>query len=207
MSPLCLASIREALAPYGVLVGCRRIGAGDEDAFADCSAGAASIERRRASGAARIAARRLLQELGSDGFAPLTRLAGGLPEWPKEVLGSLAHDEVYAVAAVGWRGRLVGLGVDIEPAEPLPEDLLDLVLRPPEQSETEGDGVARRLVFAAKEAVFKAVYPLNRTAFEYPDVEVRLREKTATLRDGRRLALVMLRADWLVAVALAFAAS
>ena len=102
-------------------------------------------------------------------------------------MGSLAHDEVYAVAAVGWRGRLVGLGVDIEPAEPLPEDLLDLVLRPPEQSETEGDGVARRLVFAAKEAVFKAVYPLNRTAFEYPDVEVRLREKTATLRDGRRL--------------------
>ena len=97
-------------------------------------------------------------------------------------MGSLAHDQVYAVAAVGWRGRLVGLGVDIEPAEPLPEDLLDLVLRPPEQSETEGDGVASRLVFAAKEAVFKAVYPLDRTAFEYPDVEVRLGEKTATLR-------------------------
>ena len=97
---------------------------------------------------------------------------------------------------------LAGLGVDVEPAEPLPADLVDLVLSVAEQRETKADGVRRRLVFAAKEAVYKAIHPLDGTPLEYSDIEVRLAEASAVLRDGRRLRLVTSAGVRLVAIAL-----
>ncbi len=198
---LDLAPLRAELEAYGALVAARRILPGDEAGFGAPRPGA-HIKVRRASGAARIAARSLLDQLGADAGAPLPRSASGAPLWPAGIIGSLAHDETFALAAAAWRGRLVGLGVDVEPAEPLPEDVTDLVLSQREQCETLGDGLARRLVFVAKEAVYKAIHPHDGTPLEFPDVEIRLVEKTATLRDGRRLRLIPLVGERLVVVAL-----
>ena len=131
-------------------------------------------------------------------------MPSGAPEWPEGVVGSLAHDDEFAVAAVARRGQLLGLGVDVEPAEPLPADVVDLVLSAAEQRKATGDGFNQRLVFAAKEAVYKAIHPLDGTPLEYADIEVELREGRATLRDGRRLQLVTFAGERLVAVALAF---
>ena len=167
------APLRAALAPLGVLFGARRIRPGDETAFADPGLSRpASLARRRASGAARIVARDLLTQLGADAAAPLPRSPSGAPEWPAGVIGSLAHDDDFAVAAVARGGVLAGLGVDIEPAEPLPSDLVDLVLSAAEQREAKGDAVRQRLVFVAKEAVYKAIHPLDGTPLEYADIEV-----------------------------------
>jgi len=201
---LDLAPLAEALSPFGVLVAVQRIRAGDESGFLDPAGAKAprAIARRRASGAARLAARRLLPELDGDAVAPLPRSVSGAPVWPDGFIGSLAHDDLYAAAAVGRRGALVGIGIDIEPAEPLPTDLVDFVLTPPERKETSADPVAQRLVFAAKEAVYKAIHPLDGSALEYADITVRLSDGSATLRDGRRLRLFTLQAAQLVAVAL-----
>ena len=136
--------------------------------------------------------------------APLPRSPSGAPAWPEGVIGSLAHDDDFAVAAVARRGLIVGLGVDVEPAEPLPADLVDLVLNAVERRETKGDRVTQRLVFVAKEAVYKAIHPLDGTPLEYADIEIALGEGRATLRDGRRLQLVTLAGERLVAVALAW---
>jgi 4'-phosphopantetheinyl transferase EntD len=202
------ATLGEALKPFGVLIGVRRIRAGDEAAFADPGAVTpGNLARRRASGAARIAARDLLGELGADAAAPLIRSPSGAPEWPAGVIGSLAHDDDFAVAAVARRGRLAGLGVDVEPAEPLPPDLVDFVLSAAERRQTKGDRIKQRLVFAAKEAVYKAIHPLDGAPLEYADIEVRLGEGRAMLRDGRRLQLVTLAGERLVAVALAWKAA
>ncbi len=73
-----------------------------------------------------------------------------------------------------------------------------------ERRETKGDGVTQRLVFVAKEAVYKAIHPLDGTPLEYADIEITLGEGRATLRDGRRLQLVTLAGERLVAVALAW---
>ncbi len=201
------APLRAVLAPLGVLFGARRIRPGDETAFADPGLSRrASLARRRASGAARIVARDLLTQLGADAGAPLPRSPSGAPEWPAGVIGSLAHDEDFAVAAVARGGVLAGLGVDIEPAEPLPSDLVDLVLSAAEQREAKGDAVRQRLVFVAKEAVYKAIHPLDGTPLEYADIEVVLEEGRATLKDGRRLQLMTFAGQRIVAVALAFAA-
>ena len=199
---LDLTPLSAALRPHGVLVGARRIRPGDEAAAAVLVSG--QIARRRASGAARIAARILLGELGADPSAPLPRAPSGAPCWPNGVVGSLAHDEEFAVAAAARRGRLLGLGIDVEPAEPLPEDIVDLVLLEAEQRETAGDRVAQRLVFVAKEAVYKAIHPLDGTPLDFSDIEVRLAEGQASLRDGRRLELILFAGERLIAVALAF---
>lgn len=198
---LDLAPLRTELAAYGALVAARRIRPGDEAAFADPRPGA-RVEVRRASGAARIAARHLLDELGADGYAPLPRSPSGAPLWPAGIVGSLAHDEAFAVAAAARRGRVVGLGLDVEPAEPLPEEVVDIVLSETERRETGGDGVAQRLVFVAKEAVYKATNPLDGLWLDFPDIEVRLAEGTAMLRDGRRLRLVPFAGERLIVVAL-----
>ncbi len=203
--PLDLAPLEAELEEYGVRIGARRIEPGDEAAFSGARP-QARIEVHRASGSARIAARGLLAALGSEPTAQLVRSESGAPLWPRGFIGSLAHDQAFAVAAVARRGRLIGLGVDVEPAEPLPEDVVDLVLTERERRLTQGDGVARRLVFVAKEAVYKAVHPLDGTPLDFPDVEIGLVEKTAWLGDGRRLRLLPFAGGRLVVVAMVEAA-
>ena len=199
-----LAPLRAGLAAEGVVIGARRIRLGDESALIDprTTATPANLARRRASGAARMVARLLICELGGDPGAPLMRSTSGSPLWPDGFTGSLAHDESFAVAAVGRSASVTGLGVDVEPAEPLPADLIDLVLSGEEKQLTQGDEISRRLVFVCKEAVYKAIHPIDGTELEYADIEVRLDEGTASLMDGRRLRLATLFADRLVAVAI-----
>src|SRR5947209_8110705 len=107
---LDLARLRAELAPYGVSLHARRIRPGDEAAFADPRP-QALVERGRASGAARIAARSALRELGAGGAAPLPRSPSGAPVWPAGIVGSLAHDASFALCAAARRGRLLGVGV------------------------------------------------------------------------------------------------
>jgi 4'-phosphopantetheinyl transferase EntD len=202
---LDLASLSAALSGYGVRIGARRVLPGDEAAFSDPGGveTAANLPRRRASGAARIVARRLLQELGGDARAPLRRASSGAPCWPEGVVGSLAHDDEFAVAAVALRRDVARLGVDIEPAEPLPLDLVDRVLSVGEKRLTKNDRVTSRLIFSSKEAVYKALNALEGSPLEYDDIEIRLAEATAVLRDGRSLRLMAQVGARLVAVAFA----
>jgi 4'-phosphopantetheinyl transferase EntD len=196
------APLRAALEEFGVSIGARRIRPGDEAVFTD--PGRASLAGRRASGAARIVARALLTRLGAGAPAPLTHSPTGAPIWPRGFVGSLAHDADFAVAVAARRGRLIGLGVDVEPAEPLPGDVVDLVLSAAERREAMDDGVKQRLVFVAKEAVYKALHPLDGAPREYEDIAIVLTEGRATSSDGRTLRLLTLAGERLVAVALAF---
>ena len=124
--------------------------------------------------------------------------------WPRGFVGSLSHDADFAVAVAARRGRLIGLGVDVEPAEPLPADVVDLVLSAAERREAMDDGVKQRLVFVAKEAVYKALHPLDGAPLEYEDIAIALSEGRAMSSDGRTLRLLTLAGERLVAVALAF---
>lgn len=171
----------------GVKLGHRLISPGDEDALLteEAAAFAGSVVKvRRASGAARIVARQLLQQFGHPPCA-LPKGAAGAPVWPAGIIGSMAHDSRIAVAAVGMRGDVGALGVDIEPAEPLPSELLDLVATPQEQLKLAHDAYRGRLLFVAKEAVYKAVYPLDRMFLEHHDVEINLAERKAVVRNAR----------------------
>lgn len=194
-----------ALAPPGLLIGHRLISPGDEEALLDEEAASIAspvIAVRRASGAARIVARQLLAQLGHAG-APLPKGASGAPIWPAGVAGSLAHDDRIAVAAVGRRLDVGSVGIDSEPAVSLPPDMLELVATPQELRKIADDPLRGRLLFAAKEAVYKAVYPLDRVFLEFHDIEVDLAGHKAVTRSGRVIALRYCVSPHVVVLALA----
>ena len=201
--PLFQSAI-DTLALPGVAVGHRLISPGDEHALLkeEIPALAASVVKvRRASGAARIVARQLLTQLGYANCA-LPKGPAGAPVWPAGIVGSLAHDSRVAVAAVGMRADVGALGIDVEPAECLPSELLDLVATPQERLNLGDDVYRGRLLFVAKEAVYKAVHPLDQTFLEHHDVEVNLSERKAVVRGGRVVELrFSISAHHLVALA------
>src|SRR4051812_29629446 len=112
--PLLSASLA-TLAPPGVIVDHRLIMSGDEhalfaeevDAFRNSAVGV-----RRASGAARILARGLLERVGHKAVA-LPKSPAGPPTWPTGILGSIAHNSTVAVAAIGTTDKVSGIGIDV----------------------------------------------------------------------------------------------
>ena len=171
----------------GILFGHRLISPGDEFALLpdEMSAFAKGVTKvRRSSGAARIVARELFRQLGRADDA-IRKGASGVPIWPDGLVGSLAHDAEIAVAAIARRHDFLSVGVDIEPAEALDSDLFELVATKTERRRVRNDGLAGRLLFSVKEAVYKAVYPLDGTFLDHQDVEVWLDSGMAQVRSGR----------------------
>ncbi|MBA9005548.1 4'-phosphopantetheinyl transferase family protein [Thermomonospora cellulosilytica] len=123
-----------------------------------------AVERRRREFASvRWCARRALADLGEPP-GPILRGERGAPRWPHGVVGSMTHCEGYRAAAVARAGDVRAIGIDAEPHLPLPEGVLESVARPEEHGALgmTGPGVhADRLLFSAKEAVYKAWFPLT----------------------------------------------
>ena len=83
----------------------------------------------------------------------------------------------------------------------LPAELLRLIATPSERLRIGDDPYGGRLLFVVKEAVYKAVHPLDRTFLEHHDVEVSLADRTATVRNGRVVELRYCVSSHLVALA------
>jgi 4'-phosphopantetheinyl transferase EntD len=198
-----LRSAIDAMALPGIAIGHRLISPGDEHVLMPDEARALSrvvVKRRRAAGAARIVARQLLFRFGHAGCS-LPNAPSGAPVWPAGVVGSLAHDQDVAVAAVATVDRIAALGIDVEPAEELPPDLIDIVATPKERPGTDSQLYHGRLLFAAKEAVYKAVHPLDGIFLEHHDVQIDFGERKGTVCNGRVVELRFCRATHLIAVA------
>ncbi|TIP69852.1 MAG: 4'-phosphopantetheinyl transferase superfamily protein [Mesorhizobium sp.] len=157
-----------------ILVGIRPIEPGDESTLYDSevtSLGRAVTKVRRQSGAARVVARTLLGQLGFPQL-PILKTRSGVPVWPPGVVGSLAHHDTIAAAAIAGTKRIAALGIDIEPNEPLPENLIELIATPNEQRIYDLHLLKRRDLFVLKEAVYKAYFPLYNHFIEFQDVEI-----------------------------------
>jgi 4'-phosphopantetheinyl transferase EntD len=192
-----------AIAPKNARIGCRVIRDGDEAHLLPEEAHSIPARQpamRRASGAARWIAHGLLAELGvSD--AAILRAPTGAPVWPDGITGSLAHDDDMAVAAVAPIGHISALGIDVEPAQPLPDDIFALVATPADRIDVADLHLAGRILFAAKEAVYKASYPLDREVLGYEDITVDLNAGQATTKTGRNVSLAYCVAPRVVVLA------
>ena len=133
--------------------------------------------RRREFATGRRCARLALSALGIPA-APLLPGPRGEPGWPVGVVGAISHCEGYRVAAVALRTDLVTLGVDAEPAAPLPEGVLEAVSLPEERIELARHRQTRphipwdRLLFSAKESVYKAWFPVTRRPLEFEEARL-----------------------------------
>ncbi|MEV8631391.1 4'-phosphopantetheinyl transferase superfamily protein [Streptosporangium sp. NPDC051023] len=136
-------------------------------------------KRRREFATVRACARRALGELGLPPVA-LTRGRNGAPRWPSGVVGSMTHCRGYRAAVVARTGALASIGIDAEPARPLPHGVLGMVTRQDERAtlsrlEEDMPGIHwDRLIFSAKEAVYKAWFPLTERWLGFTDAVVEI---------------------------------
>ncbi|MCB1922390.1 MAG: 4'-phosphopantetheinyl transferase superfamily protein [Gammaproteobacteria bacterium] len=96
--------------------------------------------------------------------------AGGRPVWPAGLVGSLAHSDTIAAAALANRRDIAALGIDIETAHRLTADLHTSVLTVRELRRCAQ--VDATLFFSAKEACYKLLNPLTGTFVEFPEIEI-----------------------------------
>ena len=136
--------------------------------------------RRREFGLGRSLAHRALRSIG----APEGPIEVGLhrqPVWPDGTVGSITHCHGYAAAAVAFRRNIRSLGVDAEPAEPLPPEVVTLVTSPAERARLAGVGpTADRVLFSAKESIYKAWFPLTGRWLGFEDCDLTLMPFDAT---------------------------
>jgi len=118
-------------------------------------------KRRNEFATGRLLLRELLDHDGVIGVAP-----SRAPSWPAGTRGSLAHDRHHAVAAVTRDHRISAIGIDIEPSYELSSELAGAILRPEERA------MDAHLVFALKEAAYKAWSSLGGRMLEHHDVVV-----------------------------------
>lgn len=140
----------------------------------------AGEKRRREFTTGRYCARLALDRLGAP-TAAIRAGPAGEPLWPAGVVGSITHCAGYRAAAVAWATDVRTLGIDAEPHAPLPAGILEAVSLMDERSRLRrlahdrGDVRWDRVLFSAKEAVYKAWFPLARRMLDYSDASVTLR--------------------------------
>lgn len=126
--------------------------------------------------------RRLAREgLASLGFANFALLADAdrVPLWPEGIIGSISHARGLCAVAVAKRAALVGVGIDVEDAQAVRPELWRRVLRPEEERWLRAQPGSVQLplaavFFSAKEAVYKAQFPLTRARLGFQDVALEL---------------------------------
>jgi 4'-phosphopantetheinyl transferase EntD len=146
-------------------------------------------KRRREFATGRGCAHRALAQLG---LAPGPVLSGqrGEPRWPAGVVGAITHCDGYRACAVARTADLVTIGIDAEPHGPLPEGVLSDIAGPAEIAQLRGLAEASptihwdKLLFSAKEAVYKAWFPLAGRWLGFEDAELTIdpRQRTFSAR-------------------------
>ncbi|KUN03305.1 4'-phosphopantetheinyl transferase [Streptomyces yokosukanensis] len=137
-------------------------------------------KRRREFAAVRACARQAMEKLGVPA-QPIVSGERGAPRWPDGLIGSMTHCEGFCGAALARTGELVSLGVDAEPHGPLPAGVAASVFLPPEAERLARLAGQRpavhwdRILFSAKESVYKAWFPLTGAWLDFSEADITLR--------------------------------
>lgn len=134
-------------------------------------------KRRHEFTVVRACARRAMEKLGVPA-QPVLPGERGAPQWPDGLTGSMTHCDDYCAAALVRAADLASLGIDAEPHAPLPEGVLSAVALPAEIERLDSLAEARpgvhwdRLLFSAKESVYKAWFPLTRKWLDFSEADI-----------------------------------
>ena len=147
---------------------------------------ARAVDKRRGEfSTGRACARAALAKLG---LPPAAILPGerGAPQWPAGVAGSITHCAGYRAAAVARVRDVVSLGLDAEPNDVLPDGVLDHISLARERAWLSGLAAAApgvswdRLLFCAKESVYKAWFPLTGRWLGFEQAEITIEPEAGT---------------------------
>jgi 4'-phosphopantetheinyl transferase EntD len=132
------------------------------------------VKRRNEFITVRYCARLALGQLGQPS-APILKGEKGEPRWPDGIVGSLTHTAGFRGAVVGRQLEVRSVGIDAEPHDVLPDGVLDAISLPAERAELSAapaDLHWDRILFCAKEATYKAWFPLTRRWLGFEDAHI-----------------------------------
>ncbi|KMS76678.1 4'-phosphopantetheinyl transferase [Streptomyces viridochromogenes] len=158
-------------------------------------------KRRREFAVVRSCARRAMDKLGVPA-QPILPGERGAPVWPAGLVGSMTHCDGYCAAALVRAADLASLGVDAEPHQTLPEGVLPAVALPAEEERLRrlaGDhpGVHwDRLLFSAKESVYKAWFPLTGKWLDFTEADIDVFTDPGDRRSGGFRARLLVPGPW-----------
>lgn len=150
-----------------------------------------AVDVRKAEfGDARWCAHQALSELGATG--PVLRGERGMPLFPDGFVGSITHTQGFRAAVAAPYSSVRSIGIDAEPADALPEGVFDAIARAsevPQMSKLVAAGVTcpDRLLFCAKEATYKAWFPMTQRWLDFDQAEISLRA------DGTLISYILAR--------------
>lgn len=139
----------------------------------------ADDRRRKEFSTARVCAHDALRKLGMRPSAVLPGLRGE-PQWPPGVVGSITHCAGYRGVVLGISSKVTTIGIDAETNEPLLPGVLEAVSLPEERDSLKRLAARHarvhwdRLLFSAKESVYKAWFPLTKRWLDFEDVMINI---------------------------------
>jgi 4'-phosphopantetheinyl transferase EntD len=107
--------------------------------------------------------------------SPILKGEKGEPQFPNGLVGSLTHCEGYRGAVVGRQSAVRSIGIDAEPHGVLPDGVLDAISLPVERREISDLPTGLhwdRILFCAKEATYKAWFPLTERWLGFEDAHI-----------------------------------
>ena len=131
----------------------------------------------------RICAGEVLSKLGTLGQPVLRDPQTREPLWPEGISGAITHSGNWAAAAAGKTSDVSGIGIDLEDLERQVDSRISRHVCIPEEQkwlqECEEDFLEQNLkiIFSAKESIFKAFFPYTRTYLHFHDARI-LMEQT-----------------------------
>lgn len=133
-------------------------------------------KRRREFAAGRILARRGMAALGH----PPAAIVNGedrAPQWPAGIVGSITHTKGYCAVAMARSSELRSVAIDAERDDALSGGALEMICSEAERAwlltRPEGErGWLSKLVFSAKESVYKLQHPLTKLFLDFDAVTV-----------------------------------
>lgn len=135
-----------------------------------------AVDKRKADfGDSRWCAHQAMQDMRLDG--PILRGVRGMPVFPQGVAGSLTHTEGFRAALIGRSSKWKSLGIDAEPACPLPEGVFNTIARPEERRRLWHSDIAHadKIIFSAKETTYKAWFPLTHRFLDFDQADIDIR--------------------------------
>lgn len=206
--PATIGQLLRRLAPTGAGVAASKVDASFLDELNSQErilVRSARVARQSEFATGRSCAHRALAAIGADVEA-IGQGSRRQPIWPDGVTGSISH-AVGLAAAVATRenSAVASLGLDVEEAEGVGPELWPQVLTPSESARCRASrhpAAAATAIFSAKEAAFKAVFPLWNAEVEFLDaqthiggdawqVEIATLGMSVAVRQGRGDALVV----------------
>ena len=142
-----------------------------------------SVSRKEHFRSGRICAREVLSKLGTLGQPVLRDPQTREPLWPVGISGAITHSGNWAAAAAGKTSDVSGIGIDLEDLERQVDSRISRhVCIPEEQKWLQGCGEDcleqnLKIIFSAKESIFKAFFPYTRTYLHFHDARI-LMEQT-----------------------------